>query len=47
VLVSWNFRHIVHFDKVRQFTAANIEIGYRPIAIYSSREVTTYGKEDV
>jgi hypothetical protein len=47
VLVSWNFRHIVHFDKVRRFTAANIETGYQPIAIYSPREVTSYGKEDV
>ena len=47
VLVSWNFKHIVHFDKMRQFTAANIEIGYQPIAIHSPREVTSYGKEDV
>ena len=47
VLVSWNFKHTVHFDKMRQFTAANIEIGYQPIAIHSPREVTSYGKEDV
>jgi hypothetical protein len=47
VVVSWNFRHIVHFDKIRRFTAANIELGYQPIAIYSPREVTSYGKEDV
>ena len=46
VLVSWNFKHIVHFDKVRRFSAANIELGYRPVAIYSPREVTTYGKEE-
>jgi len=47
VLVSWNFKHIVHFDKMRQFTAADIEIGYQPIVIHSPREVTSYGKEDV
>ncbi len=44
VLVSWNFRHIVHFDKIRQFNAANLERGYKPIDIYSPREVTNYGE---
>ena len=29
VLVSWNFRHIVHFDKIRRFNAVNRELGYR------------------
>ncbi len=42
VLVSWNFRHIVHFDKIRLFNAVNIEQGYRPLSIYSPREVTNY-----
>jgi hypothetical protein len=46
VLVSWNFQHIVHFDKIRLFNAANLEAGYRPIAIYSPREVTSYGAEE-
>ena len=45
VLVSWNFKHIVHFDKIRQFTAVNIELGYKPLQIYSPREVTNYGDE--
>lgn len=45
VLVSWNFKHIVHFDKIRQFTAINIERGYKPLQIYSPREVTSYGNE--
>ena len=45
VLVSWNFRHIVHFDKIRLFTAVNIELGYKPLQIYSPREVTNYGYE--
>jgi len=30
VLVSWNFRHIVHFDKIRMFNAVNLEYGYKP-----------------
>ena len=45
VLVSWNFKHIVHFDKIRLFNAVNIEQGYRPLQIYSPREVTNYGEE--
>lgn len=45
VLVSWNFKHIVHFDKIRLFTAVNIERGYKLLSIYSPREVTNYGEE--
>ena len=41
VLVSWNFRHIVHFDKIRAFNAVNLEAGYKPISIHSPREVAT------
>ena len=46
VLVSWNFRHIVHFDKIRLFNAVNLEQGYKPLQIYSPREVTSYGEEE-
>jgi len=46
ILVSWNFKHIVHFDKIRQFNSVNLEFGYKAIQIYSPREVTNYGKED-
>lgn len=42
LLVSWNFRHIVRFDKIRRFNAANRELGYKEIEIYSPREVTRY-----
>ena len=42
VLVSWNFRHIVHFDKIRQFNHTGRRAGYDPIAIYSPREVTNH-----
>jgi hypothetical protein len=45
LLVSWNFKHIVHFEKIQRFNAVNIEMGYKPILIYSPREVTTYGRE--
>ena len=45
LLVSWNFKHIVHYDKIRLFNAVNIEFGYKPLQIFSPREVTTYGNE--
>ena len=45
LLVSWNFKHIVRFDKIQKFNAVNIEMGYKPISIYSPREVTTYGRK--
>lgn len=45
MLVSWNFKHIVRYDKIRLFKAVNIENGYKTIEIFSPREVTDYGKE--
>jgi hypothetical protein len=46
VLASWNFKHIVHFDKIRMFNAVNLEYGYKPLQIFSPREVTTYGRTE-
>lgn len=43
LVVSWNFKHIVRFDKIQKFNAVNIEMGYKPVSIYSPREVTTHG----
>lgn len=40
LLVSWNFRHIVHFARIRLFNSVNLELGYKPLQIYSPREVT-------
>ena len=42
LLVSWNFKHIVHFDKIRMFNSVNLERGYKPLQIFSPREVTYY-----
>ncbi|MGB8212267.1 MAG: hypothetical protein WCE68_01795 [Anaerolineales bacterium] len=44
LLVSWNFKHIVRFDKIRLFNAVNIEFGYKSLQIFSPREVTTHGR---
>jgi hypothetical protein len=46
VVVSWNFKHIVRLDKIQLFNGVNQEHGYRPLTIYSPREVATHGKED-
>jgi hypothetical protein len=46
LLVSWNFKHIVHYDKIRLFTAVNLERGYKPLVIYSPREVASDGEDN-
>jgi len=46
LLVSWNFKHIVHYDKIRMFNSINLEFNYKQISIYSPREVTKHGSED-
>lgn len=39
MIVSWNFKHIVHFDKIRGFNAVNLRQGYLPIEIRTPEEV--------
>jgi predicted nucleic acid-binding protein len=39
IIVSWNFRHIVHYEKIRGYNAVNIREGYRTIAIHTPSEV--------
>jgi len=39
MIVSWNFKHIVHFDKIRMFNAVNLREGYGIIDIRSPLEV--------
>jgi predicted nucleic acid-binding protein len=45
LLVSWNFRHIVHYQKIRLFNAVHLEMGYKPLQIYSPREVAQHGTD--
>jgi predicted nucleic acid-binding protein len=45
VIVSWNFRHIVHLEKIPLYNAVNVMNGYGPIAIYSPMEVIEYAEE--
>jgi hypothetical protein len=38
-VVSWNFKHIVHYEKISGYQAVNLLNGYKPIHIYSPKEV--------
>jgi len=39
VLVSWNFKHIVNFNKIRLYNSVNLKLGYSLIDIRTPREV--------
>ncbi len=47
IIVSWNFKHIVHFDKIPLYNAVNRQKGFSEIAIYSPLEVIEYEDEDI
>jgi len=38
-VVSWNFKHIVHYEKIHGYHAVNLMHGYKAIEIFSPREV--------
>ena len=42
IIVSWNFKHIVHFQKIPKYNAVNVLHGHRSINIYSPSEVISY-----
>lgn len=39
LVVSWNFKHIVHYEKISGYQAVNLINGYKEIRIYSLKEV--------
>lgn len=39
VLVSWNFKHIVNLNKIRQYNSVNLKYGYSIIEIRSPMEI--------
>jgi hypothetical protein len=41
-LVSWNFKHMVNFFRIKQYNSINLKFGYSIIDIRSPKEVT-YG----
>jgi len=44
VILSWNFKHIVNFSRIRRFNSVNVALGYRTMTILSPMEVA-YGDE--
>ena len=46
LIVSWNFKHIVHFDKIRQYNAISLLNGYHEIDIRSPEEVIDYDDQE-
>lgn len=46
LIVSWNFKHIVHFQKVPLYNAVNVLEGYAEIAVYSPPEVIEDDEEE-
>jgi predicted nucleic acid-binding protein len=42
MIVSWNFKHIVHYDKIPLYNAINVLKGHVPISIFSPLEVIAY-----
>lgn len=47
IIVSWNFRHIVHYEKIPRYNGVNLANGYAAIAIHSPQEVIAHEDEDV
>lgn len=41
-LISWNFRHIVNFDKIRLFNSINLKLSYPLIDIRTLLEFLKY-----
>jgi len=44
-VVSWNFKHIVHYEKISGYQAINLINGYKEIRIYSPKEVIDYDEK--
>jgi hypothetical protein len=45
LIVSWNFRHLVHYQKIPLYNAVNEAQGFPPIAIHSPPEVLPSGDQ--
>jgi predicted nucleic acid-binding protein len=46
VVVSWNFKHIVNFDKIKLFNSVNLKLGYPVIDIRSPLEFIDHENDD-
>ncbi len=43
-IVSWNFRHIVHFEKIPLHNGVNLAQGFGTVAIHTPQEMLHYGQ---
>ena len=46
VLASWNFKHIVNLERIRQYNAVNIKKGYSLLEIRSPREIVKFEENE-
>ena len=42
MVVSWNFKHIVHFDKIPLYNGVNLINGYETLSINTPAEIIAY-----
>jgi predicted nucleic acid-binding protein len=40
MILSWNFRHIVNYDRIHKYNGVNALMGYSPIEIHSPLEIS-------
>ena len=45
VLASWNFKHIVNLDKIKEYNGINMRKGYAVIEIRNPKELIRYGND--
>jgi hypothetical protein len=46
VLISWNFKHIVNYDKIKLFNSINLRLGYPMIEIRSPKDFLKFENND-
>lgn len=46
VLASWNFKHIVNLDRIRQYNAVNLKNGYSLLEIRTPREILKFTEDE-
>lgn len=44
VLASWNFKHIVNYERIQNYNHVNINNGYKHLEIRSPKELINYDK---
>jgi predicted nucleic acid-binding protein len=42
MIVSWNFKHIVHYEKIAGYLSVNMRLGYGAIGIFSPKEMVSH-----